>query len=122
MNTNKPTLILGASANPIRYSNEAIRRLKNAGHTVYLLAKRENEANGEKIYASPQPLKNIHTVTLYIGASHQPEYYNYLLGLKPKRIIFNPGAENHELAELCLKNGIEPEEACTLVLLSIGEY
>jgi len=122
MNEGKPTLILGASANPSRYSNRALQQLKNAGHPVYLLAKRENTAHGEKIYATPQPLKNIDTVTLYVGARHQPEYYEYLLSLKPNRIIFNPGAENAELAQLCVENGIEPEEACTLVLLSIGEY
>ena len=122
MNESKPTLILGASAKPNRYSYEAVGRLKAKGHPVYLLAKRENEAHGEKIYAQPQELKNIHTVTMYLGARHQPEYYDYLINLKPKRIIFNPGAENQELVELCLQNGIEPEEACTLVLLSIGEY
>ena len=59
---------------------------------------------------------------MYLGASNQKQYYDYILTLHPKRIIFNPGAENDELSEMAKKNGIEPIEACTLVMLSTGQY
>jgi predicted CoA-binding protein len=66
--------------------------------------------------------ENIDTITLYIGPQHQPEWYDYIINLKPKRIIFNPGTENEEFEQLLEKNGIEVQEACTLVMLSIGAY
>jgi predicted CoA-binding protein len=67
-------------------------------------------------------IENVDTVTLYLNPNHQKEYYDYILSLKPKRIIFNPGAENDELKQLALQNNIQPMEACTLVLLSTGQY
>ena len=67
-------------------------------------------------------ISDVDTITLYIGPDHQPEWYNYLIGLKPRRIIFNPGTENREFEQLAIKNGIEPIEACTLVMLRTGQY
>ena len=64
----------------------------------------------------------VDTITIYLNPFHQLQYYDYILSLKPKRIIFNPGAENDELADLAAKNGITPVEACTLVLLSTNQY
>jgi predicted CoA-binding protein len=66
--------------------------------------------------------EDVDTVTLYLNSLHQKEYYNYILSLKPKRVIFNPGAENEELSKLAKDNGIQPIEACTLVMLSTGQY
>ncbi len=67
-------------------------------------------------------LENIDTITLYIRPSRQPDYYEYILALKPRRVIFNPGTENRELENLLELNKIEVEIVCTLVMLSIGDY
>ena len=69
-----------------------------------------------------KPYTDVHTVTLYLNPSHQKEYYDYILSLRPKRIIFNPGTENAELYRLANDHDIETREACTLVLLSTGQY
>lgn len=118
----KKTLVLGASENPARYSNLAIKRLKNNNHPVVAIGRRRGMVAGIRIETEKPPVKDIDTVTLYINPRHQKEYYDYIISLHPKRIIFNPGAENDELAELALKNNIKPQEACTLVLLSTGQY
>jgi uncharacterized protein len=120
--TKKKTLVLGASNNPERYSYLAVHRLRSQGHPVVAIGKK-NVTVGDVVVNTGQELyKEIDTVTMYLGAQHQDEYYDYLLKLKPKRIIFNPGAENKELAELAESNGIQAVEACTLVLLSTGQF
>ena len=118
----KKTLVLGASDNPSRYSFLAIHRLTSLGHPVVGIGKRNTEVAGVHIDTIRPSINDIHTVTLYLNPAHQKEYYEYLLSLKPKRIIFNPGAENAELARLADKNGIQTLNACTLVLLSTGQY
>jgi uncharacterized protein len=119
---NKKTLVLGASENPARYSNLAINRLKNKQHPVVAIGNKKGTVAGISIGTEKIQLDDIDTVTLYLGPQHQKEYYDYIISLHPKRIIFNPGTENEELAELALKNNITPQEACTLVLLSTGQY
>lgn len=118
----KKTLVLGASDNPSRYSYLAIQRLKEHGHPVVAIGKRPTVASGVNIGTEKTPEQGVDTVTLYLNPDHQKDYYNYILSLKPKRIIFNPGTENQELAQLAAKNQIQPMEACTLVLLSTGQY
>jgi uncharacterized protein len=118
----KKTMVLGASENPARYSNLAIKRLKNNNHPIVAIGRRRGMVAGIRIETEKTPVKDIDTVTLYINPRHQKDYYDYIISLHPKRIIFNPGAENDELAELALKNNIKPQEACTLVLLSTGQY
>jgi len=122
MNENKKTLVLGASDNPSRYSYLAVNRLRSHGHSVVAIGKKNSIVAGVPIEKEKKDWKNVDTVTLYLNPTHQQQYYDYILSLKPKRIIFNPGAENDELAELAVKNGIKPIEACTLVLLSTGQY
>ncbi|WP_407526272.1 CoA-binding protein [Lacibacter sp. MH-610] len=119
---NKKTLVLGASDHPERYSYLAMNRLKAHGHEVVGIGKHKSVVAGEEILTEQMPLQNIHTVTLYLNPKHQQQYYNYILSLKPQRIIFNPGAENEELYQLAKQNNIEPVEACTLVMLSTGQY
>lgn len=118
----KKTLVIGASPKPERYSNKAVRKLLQFGHPVVALAKREAMIGNTHIVTGYPELSEIDTITMYIGQEHQPDYYNYILTLHPRRIIFNPGTENKELESLANQNGIEAIEACTLVLLSIGEY
>ena len=122
MNEKKKTLVLGASANPSRYSYLALRRLRSHGHPVIAIGKKNTSVGDVEIGTEKKELDNIDTVTLYLNPLRQKEYYDYILSLKPKRIIFNPGAENDELSNLAKKNNIQPMEACTLVLLSTGQY
>lgn len=118
----KKTLVLGASDNPARYSYLAIQRLRKNGHPVVAIGKKNSRTADVQIESEKQPFENIDTVTVYLNPAHQQQYYDYILSLKPKRIIFNPGAENDELWELAEKNNIKPMEACTLVMLSTGQY
>ncbi|SMG33545.1 hypothetical protein SAMN05661096_02125 [Marivirga sericea] len=120
----KKTVIIGATTNPSRYAYFAADRLTNAGHEIVPVGIKKGEVFGEEILdirESPK-VKDVDTITLYLGARHQPEYYDYLLTLNPKRIIFNPGTENPELVNLANERGIETEYACTLVMLGSGVY
>lgn len=118
----KKTLVLGASDNPARYSYLAINRLKNNQHPVIAIGRKKGTVAGISIETEQISATDIDTVTLYLNPAHQKQYYDYIISLHPKRIIFNPGTENDELAELALKSNIKPLEACTLVLLSTGQY
>ena len=119
---NKKTLVIGASENPARYSHLAIHSLRKKGYNVVALAKRQGIVSDVSIQTDFPFKQHIHTVTLYVGPQRQKEYFDSLLKLKPERVIFNPGTENTELEELLEGSGIETMEACTLVLLSTGQY
>lgn len=119
---NKPTAVIGASSNPERYAYLATVRLKKHGHSVFPVGINEGEIEGEKILTDKPKLADIDTVTLYVGPRNQHAWIDYIFSLKPKRIIFNPGAENPELVKAAEAKGIECVEACTLVMLSIGNY
>ncbi|MGC4232481.1 MAG: CoA-binding protein [Niabella sp.] len=119
---NKKTLILGASENSARYSNMALKKLRAHGHEVVAIGRREGKAADVAIIKSRPHVQGIDTVTMYMNEQNQKEYEDYILSLKPKRIIFNPGAENDGLAKKAIENGIKSVEACTLVMLSTGQY
>jgi uncharacterized protein len=118
----KKTLIIGASSNPERYSYLAAERLLAHGHEIELLGKRPDKVFGRTIDTEKKEYADIDTVTLYLSEKFQPEYYDYILSLHPKRVIFNPGTENSEFEEFLKENHIEPFENCTLVLLRTGQY
>jgi len=118
----KKTLVLGASPNPARYSYAAITSLVQAGHQTVAVGLRKGEVAGIEIQTGEPLIDNVDTVTLYVGADRQPALYDYIRSIKPKRIIFNPGTENAELAKIVRENQIETVYACTLVMLSIGTY
>lgn len=124
MNSMKKTVVVGASPESNRYSNIACRMLASAGHEFVPLGIKRGEIEGRQIVDIKQKLiiENVHTVTLYLSPKNQVEWYNYILDLQPKRIIFNPGAENPEFAKMAHQKGIETEFACNLVLLSTGQY
>jgi predicted CoA-binding protein len=122
MNEKKKTLLLGASENPSRYSHLALHRLQSHQHPVMAIGKKKGMVGNVLIETEKKDWKDVDTVTLYLNPTHQKEYYDYILSLKPKRIIFNPGAENNELAELASRHGIQPVEACTLVMLATNQY
>ena len=118
----KKTLVIGASPNPYRYSNKAVSLLNKHGHSVIALGIREGTIDGIDIKKELIPINDLHTITLYVGAKRQPQYYKYILSLNPKRIIFNPGTENDELLDLIKNRNIEAVEHCTLVMLNSGEF
>jgi predicted CoA-binding protein len=121
-NDNKKTLVIGASTKPERFSNKAIQLLREYGHEVVALAKRAGQVDGVPIQTEFPAAEDIHTVTMYLGAKRQLEYYEQLINLKPERVIFNPGAENPELKEKLESAGIETVENCTLVMLRTNQF
>jgi predicted CoA-binding protein len=118
----KTTVVIGASPDPSRYSFLATNKLKQYRHKVYPVGIHEGNINGELILIDKPPIADVDTVTMYVHPRNQKSWYDYILGLKPKRIIFNPGAENAELEHLAKQQGIECLDACTLVMLSTGQY
>jgi predicted CoA-binding protein len=118
----KLTVVLGASPDRSRYSNLAVNRLSQRGHEVVPVGIRTGDIAGIEIVKGMPPLEGVDTVTLYLNAERQKQYYDYIFSLHPARLIFNPGAENPELSKLAEEKGIEALEACTLVLLSTGQY
>ena len=118
----KKTLVIGASENPDRYSNKAIRALVDHGHEVVAIGLRHGEVAGIPFNSEKKAFENINTVTLYVGPQNQPEYYDYVISLKPSRVIFNPGTENPDFISKLKTAGIYPEVACTLVLLATGQF
>lgn len=116
------TVVLGASDDPGKYSHKAVLRLLNAGETVFPVGINEGSINGLQIRTDKPLLRDVDTITIYVSPKHQPFWESYIFALHPKRIIFNPGAENPDLREKAVKQGIEVLEACTLVMLSVGNY
>lgn len=118
----KKTLVLGASPNPKRISYAAVELLSDKGFDVVPVGNREGKIDGIDIQRNSPAVEEVDTITLYLNPTRQQEYYAYILGLQPRRIIFNPGTENPELIQLAKEAGIEVIVACTLVMLSVGNY
>jgi uncharacterized protein len=118
----KKTVVLGATPNPERYAYLATQRLLKFGHEVLPVGIKKGKIEGITIENGTPQYLGVDTVTLYLNSVNQRHYYDYILSLKPKRIVFNPGTENLELAALAKKEDIEVVVACTLVMLSIGDY
>jgi len=118
----KKTLVLGASDNPSRYSFLAINSLRRHGHPVVAIGRKNTRVADVAVTKEHEQFENIDTVTLYLNPRNQREYYDYIISLQPKRIIFNPGTENDELIEKAREKGIQTKEACTLVMLSTNQY
>ncbi len=118
----KKTLVLGASDNPSRYSFLAIQLLRSYNHPVVAVGRKVTQVADVTVEKEKKEFSDIDTVTLYLNPQHQQEYYDYIFSLNPKRIIFNPGAENDELESLAQKKGIKTMEACTLVMLRTNQY
>jgi uncharacterized protein len=118
----KKTVVLGASDNPARYSYLAINKLSAHGHPVVAIGKKNGKVGSVQIEKDHLPVAEVDTVTLYLNPMNQREYIDYILDMKPKRIIFNPGTENEPLITKAKENGIEPVIGCTLVMLSTGQY
>lgn len=118
----KPSLVLGASPNPHRYSCMAAKKLISKGYKVYLLGNKNARIAGKNIQTENIYPNDIHTVTVYLNPSKQEEYKQYLVDLGPKRVIFNPGTENIEIEKILKQKGVEIVKDCTLILLDNGKY
>jgi len=115
------SLVLGASTNPNRYSYKAVLSLKQNGYNVIAVGNKEGKVHGVSI-TKTFPNTELDTITIYLGKKNQLAYYEPILSSNARRIIFNPGAENNELATLASKKGIEIVEGCTLVMLTLKQY
>jgi uncharacterized protein len=118
----KVTLLIGASSKPERFSHSAIKKLVAKNIPVFAVGLREGEVAGIRIYKQFPEISEVHTVTLYIGRKNQPVYYDYILKINPKRVIFNPGTENAEFENTLRNEGIQVVRACTLIMLENGTY
>ncbi len=118
----KKTLVIGASENPERYSNKAIKKLAANNHPIVAVGNKNGIVDDIPIVTEVLEIADVDTITLYIGSKHQAKYFDIIEALKPKRIIFNPGTENKELELIAEKNNIEVVHGCTLVMLSTGQY
>lgn len=116
------TLVIGASTNPERYSFKAINMLREYKNEVVAYGLRQGKVNDIEIDTTLQAYQNIDTVTLYVNPQRQVELYDYIIGLNPRRVIFNPGTENEEFENLLSKQNIVSEIACTLVLLRTNQF
>ncbi len=120
---NEHVLVLGASLKPFRHSHIAVKTLIGHNYEVTAVGIREGIISGVPVQQNvPAALEKIDTVTLYLGAPNQKDYYNDILRLKPRRIIFNPGTENVELYQLARENGIQTIEGCTIFMVNQGNF
>ena len=120
----KMTVIIGATPDPSRYACLAAHMLGEYEHEIVPVSIKKGEIMGKEILdlRKKPPIEDVDTVTMYIGTRHQPEWYDYIIGLKPKRIIFNPGTENYEFEKIAEEKGIETIQGCTLVMLRSRQY
>ncbi len=118
----KKTVVLGATDNPSRFAYRAVHKLTQYGHEVVPVGIRKGQVAGLPIDTDRKEVADVDTVTLYVGPQNQPAWYDYILNLKPKRIIFNPGTENPVLERKAAEQNIETLHHCTLIMLSVGEY
>ena len=116
------TLVVGVKPGADRYANLALGKLLEHGHEVVALGRVAGQEQGVTVQSGSPEFEDIDTITLYLNASNQAPLADYFLSLKPRRIIFNPGAENAELAARAEGEGIEAKQACTLVMLSLGQF
>jgi predicted CoA-binding protein len=120
--SNKKTVVLGATPNPVRFSYKAVKSLLRNDQEVVAVGFRKGEIEEEEILVGQPPIEDVHTVSIYIGSSRQVDYYDYIFSLNPKRVIFNPGTVNPEFMGRLKEKGIEPVSGCMLVMLSEGEF
>lgn len=122
MNKTKKTLVLGATTKPGRYANIATEMLLKKGFEIELLGNSQGSILGHTIKTNKEDISDIDTVTIYLSSKNQLDFEDFILNLQPRRVIFNPGAENEELEKKLGEKGIETINACTLVMISTNQY
>ncbi|MEN8167790.1 MAG: CoA-binding protein [Pseudomonadota bacterium] len=116
-------VVLGASAKPLRYSNQAIRLLQEKGYRITPVHPRLKIIEGIPVAASLHEVRQpVDTLTLYVGPRRLEPLIDQVIALRPERVIFNPGTESRDLMQRLDQVGIYWLEACTLVLLRIGTF
>lgn len=118
----KKVVVFGASPTEWRYSYKAVRMLDDYGYEVVPIGKRSGFIGTHAIVSGQPSIDNVDTITLYLNPKHSSEIEDYILSLNPKRIIFNPGAENTDLQAKAVSLGIKTINGCTLVMLSTGNF
>ena len=118
----KKTVVLGASHKPHRYSNMAVNSLRQHDIEAVAVGRRARQVGDWEILEGKPAVEDVDTVTLYLNSYNQKEFYDYILDLEPRRVIFNPGAENVEFETLLEEKGVEVDRACTLVMLRSSQY
>jgi len=118
----KTTLVIGASTKADRYSNKCIKLLQEHKIKTYAIGNKEGTVNQVKIETGFPHYTDINTVAIYLSEKNQEVYYDYVISLKPQRILFPPGTENHEFEIKARANGIITEQACPLVMLNVGTF
>ena len=118
----KKTVVFVASPNPMRFSHKMVKSLVRHGFEPVPVGFRDGTISGIEILKGMPDIKDVHTISLYLGPRNQPEFYEYIISLHPKRIIFNPGTYNPDLVKLAEENNIQPVIECALILLGRGSY
>lgn len=111
-------LVLGASAKPIRFSYKTVKSLLRRNYPVVAVGRKPGKIDNVDILVGKPKLDDIHTVMLYMNPDNQRDYYDYILNMAPRRIIFNPGTENPELMEMAENENIKVVIDCGLVMLN----
>ena len=115
-------VVLGATPNRDRYSYKAVKALRKRHYDVVALGVQKGEIAGIVIQNDRPVLDDVDAVMLYLNPERQKPLYEYILSIKPRRIIFNPGTDNEELADLAEKNGIEVVRQCALIMLTSDTF
>ena len=115
-------LILGATENPDRYSCKTAKALDRNGYEVVAVGFKSGFIKHIIIRTGMPEIDDVDTVLLYMGKKKQSEFHDYIIGLKPRRVIFNPGAENPELQEILKEKGIEAIEDCGLIMINTDSF
>ena len=114
-------LVLGASPNPVRHSNKAVKSLIRHNMEVVPIGFRKGKVSGIAILTGQPEIEGVETILLYVGAKRQKDFYDYIINLRPKKLVFNPGTENNELKDLAENNNIKTIDGCALVMISAGQ-
>ncbi len=119
-------VVLGASNRPDRYAFMCMTTLAEMGHKAIPVNPRESMVLGHYCYQNLKDLRKDHpaidTLTIYVNPDISGKLEKDIIELKPKRVIFNPGSENHHLQKMLEKENIKCLEACTLVMLRTGQF
>jgi predicted CoA-binding protein len=115
-------VVLGAAEKPEKYSCKAVKNLDRNGFDVVAVGFKPGYIKDIEIRTGTPDIADVDTVLLYLGEKKQQEFYDYVIGLNPRRVIFNPGAENPEFQDMLKENGVEVVRDCALVMISTGSF
>lgn len=118
----RKTVVIGASLKEERYSNQCIRLLREHKIETIAIGNKAGKIEDVDIIVGRPNESKVETVAIYLSPKNQEAYYDYIIGLKPERILFPPGTENPDFYKKANALGIETEEACPLVMLKTGSY